>query len=81
MADAVPAGLVLALAKHFEAELALRDAAGPWLHGELPAPMHQLKELMDRLYVLRERSAELYAEGRATYWLLKSEYEREGTAA
>lgn len=77
----VPRGeLPTVLAKLFAAELELSVAAGPWLAGVLPAPVAQLRELVERARIVSELTAELRGEARAVYFLIKAEREREEAA-
>lgn len=77
MGDAAPrAPLANVLARYYDAQLDLRDAAAPWLVGELPVPLAQLQHLAQRLAVVRELDAELHGELRAVWWEIKAERER-----
>lgn len=71
------AGLANVLARLYDAQLDMRDAAAPWLVGELPAPATQLKLLADRLHAVRELEAELHGELRAVWFEIKAERERQ----
>lgn len=80
--EAVPRGeLPTVLARLFVAELDLRDAALPWLAGELPAPVTQLHHLVERLRRVDELAAEVRGEARAVYRLIQAQRERNGDTA
>jgi hypothetical protein len=75
----VPRGeLPTLLARLFAAQMDLRDAALPWLVGELPVPMFQLHGLVERLRVCDEIAAEIRGEARAVYREIQASRERSG---
>lgn len=70
--------LQVLLGRYFAAETDLNFAARPWLVGELPAPVAQLHDVVERLRVLDELGAELRGECRAVYRLIQAQRERKG---
>lgn len=79
---AVPVGeLPTLLARYFAALLEVTVAAGPWLAGELPAPMVQLHALVAAVCRLEEVGLDLRGEARAVYRLIQAERERTEAAA
>jgi hypothetical protein len=75
---AVPTGeLVAHLARVFAAQAEFAEAAKVWLVGELPAPLAQLKHLMDRQRVVQEALIDLRGEALAVHHAIKGEYVRD----
>lgn len=66
------------LARYFAANARLAEAAGPWLHGLLPAPVSQLHHLEQALRLADVESQELRGEMRAVLFQIRGEYARNG---
>lgn len=80
--DAAPrAPLANILARYYDAQLDLRDAAAPWLVGELPWPLAQLYDVERRLRVCDQLALELRAELRAVWFELRADRLRSGEDA
>lgn len=80
--ESVPVGeLPTVLAQYFAALLEVTVAAGPWLAGELPVPMAQLRALVEAVRRVDELAVTLRGECHAVYRLIQAERARLEVAA